>query len=225
MIREVIDAHAPFNNCSLKVYAKGSYANNTNVRSDSDVDIAVECTDVLHWEEAESGIHKPGKLYEGIWTPAKLRTELVTALKKEFANLVDDTGTTAIQVNSSSSRVDADVVPCFSYEYYMKYETWPGTKIFKTDGNSIVNYPAQQSLPNTRTPAQPLGSTPTIPLASSYSRAKSIPASWIGSRNCGATAFSRAAAGCGVPVAIDTAEDEGGAWVSQGGSDAAGAVH
>lgn len=84
MIREAIDAHAPFNNCSLKVYAKGSYANNTNVRSDSDVDIAVECTDVLHWEEAEPGIHKPGKPYEGIWTPAKLRTELVTALKKNF---------------------------------------------------------------------------------------------------------------------------------------------
>ena len=39
-----------------------------------------------------------------------------------------------------------------------------------------------------RTPAQPLRSTPTIPLASSSSRAKSIPASWPGSRNCGATA-------------------------------------
>jgi tRNA nucleotidyltransferase (CCA-adding enzyme) len=39
MIRQAIDSHAAFSNCSLKVYAKGSYANNTNVRSDSDVDI------------------------------------------------------------------------------------------------------------------------------------------------------------------------------------------
>src|SRR6476646_11651670 len=30
---------------SIDVYAKGSYANNTNVRRDSDVDIAVEWTD------------------------------------------------------------------------------------------------------------------------------------------------------------------------------------
>lgn len=29
-------------------------------------------------------------------------------------------------------------------KYYMKYETRPGTKIFKTDGSNIVNYPAQQ---------------------------------------------------------------------------------
>jgi hypothetical protein len=144
MIREAIAAHAPFNSYSLKVYAKGSYANNTNVRLDSDVDIAVECTDALYWEEAEPGIHKPGKQYEGIWTPAKLRTELVAALKVKFPNQVDTTGTTAIQVNSSSSRVDADVVPCFSYAYYMKHETRTGTKIFKTDGDSVVNYPAQQ---------------------------------------------------------------------------------
>ena len=72
MIRQAIDSHAAFNNCSLKVYAKGSYANNTNVRSDSDVDIAVECTDVQYWEESEKGNHTSGKPYEGIWTPAKL---------------------------------------------------------------------------------------------------------------------------------------------------------
>lgn len=145
MIRQAIDAHAPFNNCSLKVYAKGSYANNTNVRSDSDVDIAVECTDVLYWEEAERGIYTPGKPYEGVWTPAKLRAELISALKEKFVNQVDATGSTAIQINSSSARVDADVVPCFSYRYYMKDDgPRPGTKIFKTDGKSIVNYPAQQ---------------------------------------------------------------------------------
>ena len=65
MIREAIDSHAPFNNCSLKVYVKGSYANNTNVRSDSDVDTAVECKEALYWEEAEPGIHTPSNPYEG----------------------------------------------------------------------------------------------------------------------------------------------------------------
>lgn len=45
MIKEAIKSHTPFDSCSLKVYAKGSYANNTNVRANSDVDIAVQCTD------------------------------------------------------------------------------------------------------------------------------------------------------------------------------------
>lgn len=144
MIRQAIDSHAPFNNCSLKVYAKGSYANNTNVRSDSDVDIAVECTEVLYWKESEKGIHTPGKPYEGIWTPAKLRTELISAMKAKFPGQVDSSGSTAIQINSNSARVDADVVPCFSFRYYMKHGSRDGTKIFKTDGSNIVNYPAQQ---------------------------------------------------------------------------------
>lgn len=39
---------------------------------------------------------------------------------------------------------DADVVPCFSYRYYMTNGYISGTKIFKTDGSNIVNYPNQQ---------------------------------------------------------------------------------
>ena len=144
MIRQAIDSHEPFSHCSLRVYAKGSYANNTNVRSDSDVDVAVECTEVQYWEESVKGNHTPGRSYEGIWTPAKLRAELLSALKAKFPGQVDASGSTAIQINSNSARVDADVVPCFSYRYYLKSETRDGTKIFKTDGSSIVNYPAQQ---------------------------------------------------------------------------------
>ncbi|OXI90789.1 nucleotidyltransferase [Burkholderia sp. AU31652] len=144
MIRDAITSHSAFDNCSLKIYAKGSYANNTNVRADSDVDIAVECTDALYWEEEKSGNHPPGKPYEGIWTPEKLRSELVAALKAKFPNQVDVSGTTAIQINSGSARVDADVVPCFSYRYYFENGTRDGTKIFKTDGKNIINYPAQQ---------------------------------------------------------------------------------
>lgn len=144
MIRQAIDAHAPFESCGLKVYAKGSYANNTNVRADSDVDIAVECTEAEYWEEAQPGFHKPGGTYKGIWTPEKLRSELLSALRATFAGQVDDSGSTAIKVHSGSARVDADVVPCFSYRYYFESTTRPGTKIFKTDTGSLVNYPAQQ---------------------------------------------------------------------------------
>lgn len=144
MIRQALDAHEAFTDCSLKVYAKGSYANNTNVRADSDVDVAVECTEVLYWEESEKGIHTPGSPYKGIWTPTKLRTELISALVAKFGDQVDSTGSTAIQINSSSARVDADVVPCFSFRRHMKNEKRDGTKIFKKDGTSIVNYPRQQ---------------------------------------------------------------------------------
>ena len=145
MIRQAIDAHETFANCPLSIYAKGSYANNTNVRSDSDVDIAVECTEVLYWEETEQGIYKPSSPYQGIWTPNKLRSELVAALEKKFPEQVDTSGSTAIQINSSSARIDADVVPCFTYRCYLSSNHYRhGTKIFAKTGKEIVNYPAQQ---------------------------------------------------------------------------------
>lgn len=145
MIRQAIDAHEPFKECRLSIYAKGSYANNTNVRADSDVDIAVECTDVIYWEEAEPGIHGDSVPYTGIWTPKKLRSELVTALEKKFPEQVDTSGSTAIQINSNSARVDADVVPCFTYHYYLSSNSYrKGTRIFTKTGKRIVNYPAQQ---------------------------------------------------------------------------------
>lgn len=157
MIKEAIKSHTAFDNCSLKVYAKGSYANNTNVRADSDVDIAVQCTDVLYWEEAEAGC-KPtaSSPYTGPWTRQKLRTELKAALEAKFPGQVDSSGSTALSIDSTSSRVDADVVPCFDYRYYFTSGGHrDGAKVFKTDGSSIENFPEQQKVngsnKNTRT--------------------------------------------------------------------------
>lgn len=156
MIRQAIEDHEPFANCVLSIYAKGSYANNTNVRADSDVDIAVECTEVEYWEELEPGVHTGGTPYEGIWTPEKLRTELGVALEVKFPGQVDASGSTAFQINSSSARVDADAVPCFSYCCYISPgRSRQGTRIFPKTGTSIVNYPVQQlengKAKNTRT--------------------------------------------------------------------------
>ncbi|WP_405240379.1 nucleotidyltransferase domain-containing protein [Lentisalinibacter orientalis] len=145
MVREAINGHAPFEECALRVYAKGSYANNTNVRSDSDVDIAVECTNATYWEEASKGLHTPRGIYAGPWTPRKLREELTAALVAKFGSEVDTSGSTALRVHSNTARIDADIVPCFSYEYYFaEEECRAGTKIFKKDQSEVVNYPAQQ---------------------------------------------------------------------------------
>ena len=145
MIREAVKEHAAFIGCDLTVYAKGSYANNTNVKADSDVDIAVQCGDVVYWGEATKGAHPPSTSYKGIWTPAKLRSELEAALRKKFPCQVDSSGSTAFRVHSSSARVDADVVPCFDYRYYFSSGNYrDGAKVFKKDGSSLINYPEQQ---------------------------------------------------------------------------------
>ncbi len=156
MVCEAIQNHAPFADCRITVYAKGSYANNTNVRADSDVDIAVQCHEVEYWEEEAPGAHPPGEAYSGMWTPAKLRMEVGAALRSAFPSQVDDSGTTAFGVRSSSARVEADVVPCFDYRYYFASGgSREGTKVFRKNGGHFENYPAQQLVngnrKNTRT--------------------------------------------------------------------------
>jgi predicted nucleotidyltransferase len=143
MIREAVRNHAPFASCGLKVYAKGSYANNTNVKADSDVDIAVQCTDVQYHDGPHPG--GSGNPYTGIWTPTKLRSELAVALEKKFPGQVDSSGSTAFRINSNTARVDADVVPCFDYRYYFDSGGHrDGAKVFKKDLSSLKNYPDQQ---------------------------------------------------------------------------------
>jgi predicted nucleotidyltransferase len=145
MVREAVEDHAAFKGVSLSVYAKGSYANNTNVRADSDVDIAVQCHEVEYWEKEEPGGDPPVPPYEGIWTPTKLRSELGAALRAKFPSQVDDSGSTALTVHSSTARVDADVVPCFDYRYHFASGgSREGTRGFKKSGASFENYPAQQ---------------------------------------------------------------------------------
>jgi hypothetical protein len=143
MIREAIAAHAAFDGVNLSIYAKGSYANNTNVKFDSDVDIVVECRGVCYWEEYDPSIggHPAGSPYEGMWTPEHLRAEVKKALVAKFPTGSITSGTTAFEVEATSSRVNADVVPCFTYRMYFTDGSYrEGTKLFKTTGGSIVNY-------------------------------------------------------------------------------------
>jgi hypothetical protein len=145
MIREAVRQHPAFNGCSLTVYAKGSYANNTNVRADSDVDIAVQCHEVFYYDQEVPGAGGTISPYSGPWTPQKLRSELVAALRAKFPGQVDTSGSTAIAVNSSTARVDADVVPCFDYRYYFRSGVpREGTRVFKTSLESFENFPVQQ---------------------------------------------------------------------------------
>lgn len=67
LIREAIAADEFLGSLSINVYAKGSYKNNTNVRRDSDVDVAVEYTGIVffgYWQSATE---------ENVWAERGIR--------------------------------------------------------------------------------------------------------------------------------------------------------
>lgn len=153
MVRTAIKASAEFDGSSLKIYTKGSYPNNTNVRRDSDVDVVVELHDCFYHDYA-SGLTSPtpsiGAPYEGPWTPGKWRSAVRDALVGHFgAASIDATGKIAIEVSAvAGSRPSADVVPSFNYYRYDSADrsrSQNGSVVFPSDGGAkVVNWPQQQ---------------------------------------------------------------------------------
>jgi hypothetical protein len=160
MVRDAINSHPPLQAYagSFKIYAKGSYSNETNVRQDSDVDIVVENHDVYYFdyisnETAQAATQNPSFVpYTGPWQASNWRAEVTTALEKYFgASDVDTSGNVAITIAEvTGSRPSADVVPAFDYRRYDRADrssssTHSGSKVFKKDGSGvIINYPDQQ---------------------------------------------------------------------------------
>lgn len=116
------------------------------MRSDSDVDVAVQCHEASYWSEQSPGYHPSGgQPYSGIWTPTRLRSEIKLALEAKFPDQIDSSGSVAFRVNSNVGRVDADVVPSFDFRHYLSATSYrEGSKVFRRDGSSVENYPQQQ---------------------------------------------------------------------------------
>lgn len=158
MVNDAIDAHAAFEGVDKRIYTKGSYPNNTNVRQDSDVDVVVELHECSYYDYA-SGVTppatSPGGKYEGLWTPALWRSEVANALVNAFGSKsIDTSGKIAINICAAAgSRPGADVVPSFLYYRYgdaARTSPKQGSCVFSTSGTKIVNWPDQQ-LTNGRT--------------------------------------------------------------------------
>ncbi len=158
MVRDAIDKHPPFSDHrrNFTVYVKGSYANETNVRRDSDVDVVVEnhevyYSDYIDTKTALAATPEPDSVpYQGPWTPKQWRDEVEAAICNYFgAPEVDTSGAIAMTVAEvEGSRPSADIVPAF---FYRRYDTPDrsaanqGSKVYKKDlSGTIINYPNQQ---------------------------------------------------------------------------------
>lgn len=132
----------------IKIFIQGSYANNTNVRTESDVDIAVVQEDVF---TPEYRIGVTGSSY-GFYTPENstksFKDEVHECLTIKFGRDVTR-GNKSIKINGNTYRKDTDTVPCRRYRDYRNDYSYSsssyigGIHIFCDDGTRIINYPEQ----------------------------------------------------------------------------------
>ena len=136
------------NNRKVKLFIQGSYANNTNVRTQSDVDIAVVEEDVFHTTYRDGVTDES---YGFIIVPKKPKTfkdEVQEALELVFKEDVERKNK-SIKVNGNTFRKDADTVPSkryrdYSNDYLDSPDNYVGGIWIKADDDSIIiNYPEQ----------------------------------------------------------------------------------
>lgn len=133
------------------VYPKGSYPNHTNVVRDSDVDIAVELTELRRHEFihsaagmtiADLGLSR----YEGGYSLSAFKNDVQSALERQFGTAAVDRGNKAIHVRETSRSLKADVVVCQTLKSHhgrSSGDVRTGILIQPDSGREIHNFPKQ----------------------------------------------------------------------------------
>ncbi|MGB3182226.1 MAG: nucleotidyltransferase [Cyclobacteriaceae bacterium] len=146
MVKSAIEAHSILKEQDIEYIVQGSYANNTNVRKNSDIDICVMLKDTFYSKYREGVGRDEYGFTKGTNGFDDFRKRVINAMNNKFDNNVT-VGDKAIAIDSTSHRVQADVVPCFQYRDYRwdtdndKDNFYEGTKFFSGSGKAIINYP------------------------------------------------------------------------------------
>ncbi len=154
-IRDALNAYEPLRGRPYRVYAKGSYANNTNVLLNFDVDVAVEyygyfysdlAFDLEGHDDSDVGVYPS----EDPYTTGQFKADVRTALEAAFSKAAVTPGRIAYRVRERKTTLPADVVPCWEYRRYdgFDYAGKPilhvGSRVFPSDGGYINNFPKIQ---------------------------------------------------------------------------------
>lgn len=105
----------------IEIYLQGSYANSTNIRVDSDIDVVVQSSEAFFFDYHENMTQWDRSIVNSMFPSAtypygEFRHDVLQALSRKFSNLVHD-GNKAIQV-TVPNKVKVDVVPAFDYRLY-----------------------------------------------------------------------------------------------------------
>ena len=116
---------APYAGRSFETFLQGSYANDTNIYADSDVDIVMK-TDEVYYSDTSNLTEEDKKSFDQGWVRATytlddFKNEVVTWLRSQYGSAVH-VGPKAITIAGSGSRRDADVILCAEFRRYQQFK-------------------------------------------------------------------------------------------------------
>ena len=143
-----------FANKDYEVFLQGSYGNDTNIYSESDVDIVIRLDSTFHHDLQELPHDQVESFHSALPNATYRYSEFKQAVEKTltgyFGNDVKP-GNKAIKILASGNRRNADVIVATQFRRYHRFISTTdqafdrGICFFKPDGTRIVNYPKYHS--------------------------------------------------------------------------------
>ena len=139
---------------SFDVFLQGSYGNDTNIYAESDVDVVIRLdsifgSNIADLSLAEQQAHH-GLFPNATYSFSDFRAGVLAALVSRFGDTAVKMGNKAITIKAEGSRRSADVVVCYQYRFYRKFD--PNRPddctfgiVFPTANGDVINYPKQHA--------------------------------------------------------------------------------
>lgn len=145
IVKEAINEDAVLSGKCIEIFGQGSYANDTNVRLNSDIDINVRYTGGFYFDlpkgmtREDFGLNNPSKYSLG-----EFKNDVYGALTIKFGNDSVQRKNKCLKILGNSNRVEMDVVPTWNYRCYYKNRSYVlGAKLRADSGEDVVNFPKQ----------------------------------------------------------------------------------
>jgi hypothetical protein len=150
-VRRALDGSDHLGDYRFEVYLQGSYANATNIRSDSDVDIVAQLTSsFLHNISALSSTDRArfdSHFSSATHGYAEFRRDVLVALQAYYGIAKVSEGNKCLKIEGTSSRLPADLLVAQEYRWYLAFPSAEqqqyieGVAFWTRDGRQVINYP------------------------------------------------------------------------------------
>lgn len=150
-IKAALDSGTRISSKRWDYFLQGSYANATNIRGDSDVDV-VCCLESTYYRDLSLLPPHDRALYEHAFPAATygfaaFKRDVTADMKDYYGEDLVRAGDNAVWVRPASGRLDADVIVCCQYRRYLRFRTvseqefTQGITFWRSDGTQVINYP------------------------------------------------------------------------------------
>ncbi len=151
-IRKALEQSVALNGKNYEIYLQGSYANSTNIKLDSDIDVVVQLNSTFYYDLSRLNTVEKGlfdiTFQNATYHWSNFRSDIIAALERYFGVNSVKSGNNSIKLVGNGLRLNADVIPCLQHRKYNSFNVGQhedfieGMKFWTTQENKeIINYP------------------------------------------------------------------------------------